>query len=97
MVKILANIVNNPQQSMQLVAVSCDVFRSSVKSIFKIYKMKIVHELVLDDPYRRFKFCEMSKRITANPFYSRYICFKWRKYFFSEKLIMKIVEGSIRK
>lgn len=80
-IQVLAEMVNNPQQSTKQVAETSNVSITSVKRILKRnkfhpYKIKILHQLVEDDPDRRLEFCEiMAERIAANRFYLQHICF----------------------
>lgn len=70
--EVVAQFVENPQQSTRLVAKLCDLSHQTVqnslkKNKFHAYKFKLVHALNEDDPDRRLQFCEeIGELIDAN-------------------------------
>lgn len=80
-IQIVGEMVVHSQQSTSHVAAICDVSATTVKKFLKRnkfhpYKMKILHQLIEDDPDRRIEFCEvMTQTIARNPSYLRNICF----------------------
>lgn len=87
-VDIVAQMVVNPMQPTSNVATVCDVSPRSVQRVLKKnkfhpYKLKILHELMEDDPDRRIEFCEiMMDRLQRNRNYTKTICFSDECTFF---------------
>lgn len=87
-VNILADLVQNPRQSIREVSAYHEVPYGCVQRLLKLhkfhpYRVKLVHELNEDDPDRRIQFCEeMEQLIHDDPEIVKKICFSDESTFF---------------
>lgn len=87
-VLVLADVIENPQQSIRTLAqkhevAATAVFREFKKNKFHPYKIKLVHELNEDDPDRRMQFCEtVQLQVREEPEFLKNICFSDECSFF---------------
>lgn len=93
--EIVAQFIEDPQQSTRSVANICDVSQGSVvrllkKNKFHPYKIQLVQELNEDDPDRRLQFCEeMESLISAHPLFVKNIVFSDECSFFVNGAVNK--------
>ncbi|CAH0391520.1 unnamed protein product [Bemisia tabaci] len=87
-IDLLADVVQNPRQSVKKLAGSHEISVGTAHKILKLnkfhpFRTKLVHEINEDDPDRRLQFCEvMLQKLEADPAMVEKICFSDESTFF---------------